>query len=139
VGYLHTHQPTIIFRDLKPANIILTPEEHLYLIDFGIARHFKPGQSKDTIAFGSPGYAAPEQYGKTQSPPRADIYSLGATLHHLVLSRYNKQPHLSHPRKPQSNGWIQATNFTKHSATKNHLQLMSKLFGLIPAMRIATM
>jgi serine/threonine protein kinase len=84
VGYLHTRQPTIIFRDLKPANIILTPEGHLYLIDFGIARLFKPGQSKDTIAFGSPGYAAPEQYGKTQSTPRADIYSLGATLHQLL-------------------------------------------------------
>jgi len=84
VGYLHTRQPTIIFRDLKPANIILTPEGHLYLIDFGIARHFKPGQSKDTIAFGSPGYAAPEQYGNTQSTPRADIYSLGATLHQLL-------------------------------------------------------
>jgi len=84
LGYLHTRQPAIIFRDLKPANIMLTPEEHLYLIDFGIARHFKPGQTKDTIAFGSPGYAAPEQYGKTQSTPRTDIYSLGVTLHQLL-------------------------------------------------------
>ncbi|MFL5700904.1 MAG: protein kinase domain-containing protein [Ktedonobacteraceae bacterium] len=84
LGYLHTRQPAIIFRDLKPANIMLTPEGHLYLIDFGIARHFKPGQTKDTIAFGSPGYAAPEQYGKTQSTPRTDIYSLGVTLHQLL-------------------------------------------------------
>src|SRR5439155_20585648 len=60
------------------------PPNHLYLIDFGIARHFKPGQTKDTIAFGSPGYAAPEQYGKTQSTPRTDIYSLGVTLHQLL-------------------------------------------------------
>src|SRR5215467_1789016 len=84
LGYLHGRQPPIIFRDLKPANIMITPDGHLYLIDFGIARHFKPGQSKDTIAFGSPGYAAPEQYGKAQTNPRADIYSLGATLHQML-------------------------------------------------------
>jgi eukaryotic-like serine/threonine-protein kinase len=82
--YLHTRQPPIIFRDLKPANVILTPEGHLFLIDFGIARHFKPGQAKDTIAFGSPGYAPPEQYGKAQTTPRADIYSLGAILHQML-------------------------------------------------------
>src|SRR6266702_3811264 len=79
LGYLHRRQPPIIFRDLKPANVMLTPEGHLYLIDFGIARHFKPGQMRDTMAFGSPGYAAPEQYGKTQTTSRADIYSMGAT------------------------------------------------------------
>ena len=56
--YLHTRQPPIIFRDLKPANVMRTPEGNLYLIDFGIARQFKPGQAKDTMPFGSPGYAA---------------------------------------------------------------------------------
>jgi serine/threonine protein kinase len=84
LNYLHTRQPPIIFRDLKPDNIMLTPDGHVYLIDFGIARHFKPGQAKDTTAFGSPGYAAPEQYGKAQTTPRSDIYSLGATLHRLL-------------------------------------------------------
>ena len=84
LAYLHKRQPPIIFRDLKPSNIMLTPEGNLYLIDFGIARHFKPGQKKDTIAFGSPGYAAPEQYGKAQTTPRSDIYSLGATLYQLL-------------------------------------------------------
>ncbi len=82
--YLHTRQPPIIFRDLKPSNVMRTDEGHLYLIDFGIARHFKPGQTKDTVAFGSPGYAAPEQYGKAQTDPRSDIYSLGATLHQML-------------------------------------------------------
>ena len=84
LGYLHAFQPPIIFRDLKPANIMRTAEGNYYLIDFGIARHFKPGQARDTVAFGSPGYAAPEQYGRRQTTPRADIYSLGATLHHLL-------------------------------------------------------
>src|SRR5260370_19790096 len=86
LDYLHTRQPPIIFRALKPANVMRTPNGHLYLIDFGIARHFKPGQIADTIALGSPGYAAREQYSKVQSQttPRSDIYSLRATLHQLL-------------------------------------------------------
>ncbi len=84
LAYLHNQRPAIIFRDLKPANIILTRDGRLFLIDFGIARHYKPGQTRDTIPFGSPGYAAPEQYGKAQTTPLADIYSLGAILHQLL-------------------------------------------------------
>ncbi|GAC1399721.1 MAG: hypothetical protein NVS4B12_17380 [Ktedonobacteraceae bacterium] len=80
LSHLHTHQPPIIFRDLKPSNVMIS-NGHIYLIDFGIARIFKPGQSHDTVAFGSPGFAAPEQYGKAQSTQRSDIYSLGALLH----------------------------------------------------------
>ncbi len=82
--YLHSRQPPVIFRDLKPSNIIRTPRGALYLIDFGTARYFTPGKAKDTIPFGSPGYAAPEQYGKAQTTPQADIYSLGAVLHELL-------------------------------------------------------
>src|SRR5881227_3569844 len=84
LSYLHNHQPPIIFRDLKPANVMISESGHIFLIDFGIARPFKPGQSHDTVALGSPGFAAPEQYGKTQSTPRSDIYSLGALLHCLL-------------------------------------------------------
>ncbi|HEV2583900.1 MAG TPA: serine/threonine-protein kinase, partial [Ktedonobacteraceae bacterium] len=84
LDYLHTRQPPIIFRDLKPANIMRTPAGQVYLIDFGIARHFIPGKPKDTIPFGSPGYAPPEQYGKAQTTPQADIYSLGALLHQAL-------------------------------------------------------
>ncbi len=82
--YLHTRQPPVIFRDLKPGNIIRTPGGKLCLIDFGIARHFRPGQARDTQRLGSPGYAAPEQYGRAQTTPQTDIYSLGALLHALI-------------------------------------------------------
>jgi len=84
LGYLHQREPPIIFRDLKPANIMRSPQGHLCLIDFGIARRFKPGQARDTMPLGSPGYAAPEQYGRAQTTPRSDIYGLGALLHFLL-------------------------------------------------------
>jgi serine/threonine protein kinase len=83
LGYLHSQQPPIIFRDLKPSNIMLDSQGLIYLIDFGIARLFKPGQTRDTIALGSPGYAPPEQYRGATSP-HSDIYSLGATLHQML-------------------------------------------------------
>jgi serine/threonine-protein kinase len=84
LDYLHTQSPPIIFRDLKPANIMLTPNGQVKLIDFGIARLFKPGQAKDTQAFGTVGYSAPEQYGKGQTDARSDVYSLGVLLHQLL-------------------------------------------------------
>lgn len=82
--YLHTQYPPIIFRDLKPENIMLQPNGRLKLIDFGIARHFDPDKTKDTTIFGTPGYAAPEQYGHGQTDARSDIYSLGVVVHHLL-------------------------------------------------------
>lgn len=84
--YLHTRTPPIIYRDLKPSNIILTPEGVLKLIDFGVARTYKARKSKDTVAMGSAGYAPPEQYGKGQTDARSDVYALGATLLHLLTN-----------------------------------------------------
>jgi serine/threonine-protein kinase len=84
LDYLHNHPTPIIFRDLKPANVMLTPEGRIKLVDFGIARIFKPGKERDTRAFGTLGYSAPEQYGQSQTDPRADIYSLGVLLHQLL-------------------------------------------------------
>lgn len=85
--YLHTQAKPIIFRDLKPANIILTPDGQVKLIDFGIARLLRPDASSDTRALGTPGYAAPEQYGRGQSDARTDLFALGATLHHALSGR----------------------------------------------------
>lgn len=84
LNYLHTRQPPIIFRDLKPSNVMLTEERQIKLIDFGIARIFKAQAETDTHTLGSRSYAAPEQYGSGQSDARTDIYSLGATLYKLL-------------------------------------------------------
>lgn len=84
-GYLHGLKPPIIYRDLKPANIILQPNGQIKLIDFGTARSYKMDSAEDTICLGTKGYAAPEQYGKHgQTDPRTDIYTIGSTLFHLV-------------------------------------------------------
>ncbi len=86
--YLHSRQPAVIFRDLKPGNIMVDRGGTVKLIDFGIARVFKPGKTTDTLRMGTLGYAPPEQYaGKGQTDVRSDIYGLGATLHHLLTRR----------------------------------------------------
>jgi hypothetical protein len=87
LGYLHAQKPALIFRDVKPDNIMLTPQGRLYLIDFGIARRYREGQVRDTGPLGSPGYAPPEQYGKAQTTPQSDLYGLGATLQTLLTGK----------------------------------------------------
>ncbi len=86
LGYLHSQDPPIIFRDLKPSNVMLQPDGHIKLIDFGIARRFQPGASQDTALLGSVGYSPPEQFGRHQTDTRSDIYALGATMHHLLTT-----------------------------------------------------
>ncbi|MDY4112437.1 MAG: serine/threonine-protein kinase [Roseburia sp.] len=83
LGYLHTRKPPIIYRDMKPANVMLKPEGNIKIIDFGIAREYKPQNLSDTTTLGTPGYAPPEQYNG-QTSPRSDIYALGMTMHHLL-------------------------------------------------------
>ena len=87
LAYLHSQQPPVIFRDIKPDNIMRTSTGRIYLIDFGIARQLRPRSKRDTQVLGSPGYAAPEQYGKAQTNERSDIYSLGATLRALLTGK----------------------------------------------------
>lgn len=92
--HLHSLRPSpLIFRDLKPSNVMVTSRGRVILVDFGIARFFNPEKSRDTCELGTPGFCSPEQYGTCQSDVRSDIYSLGATLYHLLcredLARYN--------------------------------------------------
>ncbi|MDR1328012.1 MAG: serine/threonine protein kinase [Oscillospiraceae bacterium] len=83
LGYLHGEN--IIYRDMKPSNIIRKPDGDIMLVDFGAAREFKEENVADTQCLGTIGYAAPEQFGgHGQTDARTDIYCLGATLHHLI-------------------------------------------------------
>ncbi len=93
LDYLHTQNPPIIYRDMKPANIMLQPNGNIKLIDFGIAREYKEQNLEDTINLGTKGYAAPEQFGgKGQTDARTDIYCLGVTLYHLVTGKNPCEP-----------------------------------------------
>ncbi|MBV9616266.1 MAG: serine/threonine protein kinase, partial [Ktedonobacteraceae bacterium] len=84
--YLHSQNPPIIFRDMKPGNIMLTRNGRIKLIDFGIARFFRPRGSQDTQLLGTPGFAPPEQYGRAQTDERSDIYSLAISLFQLLTN-----------------------------------------------------
>ena len=91
--YLHTRTPAIIYRDMKPANVMLKPNGQVMLIDFGTAREFKEKNLADTTCLGTVGYAAPEQFGGMgQTDARTDIYCLGATLYHLVTGCNPSEP-----------------------------------------------
>lgn len=93
LGYLHTRTPAIIYRDMKPANIMLKPDGNVTLIDFGTAREYKEKNLADTTCLGTVGYAAPEQFGGMgQTDARTDIYCLGATLYHLVTGMNPCEP-----------------------------------------------
>ncbi|MBC8078563.1 MAG: serine/threonine protein kinase, partial [Chloroflexales bacterium] len=85
LSYLHTHQPdAIVFRDMKPSNVMVTDDERIVLIDFGIARNLNRTDRKGTM-IGTEGYSPPEQY-RGMAEPQGDLYALGATLHHLLSS-----------------------------------------------------
>lgn len=91
--YLHNQKPNpIIYRDMKPFNIMLQPDGTLKLIDFGIAREYKENSSADTTYVGTRGYAAPEQFGKAQTDARTDIYALGVTMYHLLTGKSPYEP-----------------------------------------------
>jgi len=91
--YLHSMRPNpVIYRDIKPSNIMLTDTDILKLVDFGSAREYKPQSDADTVYIGTRGYAAPEQFGTGQTSAASDIYSLGVTLHHLLTGKSPVEP-----------------------------------------------
>ncbi len=98
LDYLHSMNPPIIYRDMKPSNIMLKPDGKVKLIDFGTAKEFDVESLADTTALGTRGYAAPEQFGDARgrgihkTDARTDIYSLGATLYHIVTGKNPSEP-----------------------------------------------
>ena len=96
--YLHSMNPPIIYRDMKPSNIMLKPDGKVKLIDFGTAKEFDVESLADTTALGTRGYAAPEQFGDARgrgihkTDARTDIYSLGATLYHVLTGKNPSEP-----------------------------------------------
>jgi len=107
LSYIHSQNPPIILRDLKPGNVMVTPDGNIQLIDFGIARRFDPNKRTNTENLGTISYASPEHLGSITAPgqrrsaqnpgklvqtdARSDIYSLGATMYHL-LTNHEPEP-----------------------------------------------
>ncbi|MGI6217060.1 MAG: serine/threonine protein kinase [Coriobacteriales bacterium] len=99
LDYLHQRKPPIIFRDMKPSNVMLKPNGVVQLIDFGIAREYREDGSSvsaaigDTVQLGTRGFAPPEQYGgEAQTDARSDVYSLGATMYCMLTGRNPGEP-----------------------------------------------
>lgn len=99
LSYLHTRTPVIIYRDLKPANIMLKPDGNITLIDFGTAREAEVKDVANTVSLGTKGYAAPEQFGDgARADARTDIYCFGATIYHLVTGHSPaEEPYIIEP------------------------------------------
>jgi tRNA A-37 threonylcarbamoyl transferase component Bud32 len=143
----HLHRHGVVYRDLKPANILLTREGVPRLIDFGAARRYRPGAAHDTVPLGTPGFAAPEQYGRAQSDARSDVYSTGALLHLMLtgLDPTRRQgwsfhpPHELRPKVPEFLGRVvmKALEFRpdRRFQTSAHMIAALKAVSLAPGQK----
>ncbi len=143
LSYLHSHEPDpIVFRDLKPSNVMLNKRNLIVLIDFGIAKVFETGQKGTMI--GTEGYSPPEQY-RGVAGPQGDIYALGATLHHLLTNRDPRlePPFTFHERPPRSVNpnvseateavITKALEYDMEKRFASALEMKQALLGLLPA------
>lgn len=123
LDYLHHRSPPIIYRDLKPGNIMITGEEELRLIDFGIARNYKENHQQDTVKLGTIGFASPEQYGSGQTDARSDLYSLGALFLYLVTRGTHSE-------------WIPGVEqLLRHETVRPYIPIIRRLLRSDPASR----
>ena len=119
--YLHSQKPhPIIYRDMKPSNIIVSADNVVKVIDFGIAREFKKDSGSDTSYMGTRGYAAPEQYGTSQTDARTDIYSLGVTMYHLLTGKSpNEPPYEFKPLRMVDKSFSEGIEFIVNKCVQN--------------------
>lgn len=119
--YLHSQKPNpIIYRDMKPSNIIVSADNVVKVIDFGIAREFKTDSGSDTSYMGTRGYAAPEQYGTSQTDARTDIYSLGVTMYHLLTGKSpNEPPYEFKPLRQVDKNFSEGIEFIVNKCVQN--------------------
>lgn len=127
--YLHTcDSEPIIYRDLKPSNLIVLPENTIKIIDFGTVRLYKNNNNDDTVYLGTPGYAAPEQFGLAQTDVRTDIYNFGMTMFHIVTGEH---PSFCNESEIQDN--------LKHSGiSDNFMNLILNCIARDPAQRYSS-
>ena len=123
--YLHHQTPNpIIYRDMKPANIIADSDNVVRLIDFGIAREYKTESGSDTSYAGTRGYAAPEQYGVSQTDARTDIYSLGVTMYHLLTGKGpNEPPYEFKPLREMNPDFSEGLEYIVNKCIQNNPEL----------------
>jgi eukaryotic-like serine/threonine-protein kinase len=133
--YLHTRKPPILHRDIKPGNVKITPDGHIFLVDFGLAKVLHGSQATTTGARAmTPGYSPPEQYGTARTDPRTDIYSLGATVY-AALSGIIPEDGLA---RAMDN--TQLTPLRKRNAkiSRRFAAAIEKAMGIDPADRFQT-
>jgi len=126
LDYLHSFNPPIVYRDLKPSNIMIKPNNKVVLIDFGIARTYKESQEGDTTILGSKGYIAPEQLVNIQSNTQTDIYSLGATMFFMLTGKAISLP----------TELMAEENYPEHAA-KSLVKVIQKASAIEPESRYA--